>query len=110
MIKHFYLTKARAQTGTTAPGQSGPRGYGTEGVFLILQSSKTETSSSDSLVSHPVHLLSGVGGFFSAEMHSAYSTTPADWVVQIQCFLSHVLVAEPSLRKQSVLFIHGFEK
>ena len=47
-------------TGTTTLGQSGPKSNGNEEVLYIPQSSKTEASPSDGLVSYPGHLLVGV--------------------------------------------------
>ena len=63
----------------TTSGQSGPGSNGNEEVLSIpVGSSITEISLSDCLVSYPGHLL-GEGLYPSAEMHSVYSTVPADW-------------------------------
>ena len=58
--------------------QSGPGSDANEGVLRIPQSSRiTATSPSDCLVSYPRHMLRE--SYPSAEVHSVYSTTPADW-------------------------------
>ena len=54
----------------TTPGNNG-----NEGVLHILQISKTEVSPSCHI--QETHL--GVEFYFSAEMQSVYSTTPANW-------------------------------
>ena len=65
-------------SGTTIPGQSGPRSNGNEGVLRIPQSSSiTGISQSDCLVSYPEHSLWG-GSYPSAEVQLVYSTAPAD--------------------------------
>ena len=62
----------RALSGATTPGQSEPEGNGNEGVLHIPQSpSISETSSSDCLVSYPVHSS-------TAEVQAVYSTAPGD--------------------------------
>ena len=67
----------RTISDATTPGQSGPGSDGNEGVLFIPQSSSiTGTSPSDCLVSYPGHTLGG--SYLSAEMHSVYSTAPAD--------------------------------
>ena len=63
----------RTLRSTTTPGQSGSESNDNEGVLPILQSSRTEDSSSDGLMSYPGHWLRGflplcrevVGVFFS---------------------------------------------
>ena len=67
----------RTLSGATIPGQSGTGNDGNEGVLRIPQSSNIiGDSRSDCLVlvrwSYP-----------SAEMHSVYSTAPADWVAPL---------------------------
>ena len=47
-------------TGPTTSGQSSPGSNGNEGVLHIPQSSRTEASSSDDLVSYSGHFLEGV--------------------------------------------------
>ena len=65
--------------GTTHLSQSGPESNGNEGVFHISQSSRTEVSLSDSLVSYPKHLVGEGRSYPPAEMQSAYSTASSDW-------------------------------
>ena len=67
MIKQIYLTTVVTLTGTTALGQSGPGSNSNEGVLHIPQSSRTEASLSDGLMSYPQHYLVG-HSYFSAEM------------------------------------------
>ena len=65
---------ARNLSGTTSPGQSGPRNDANKGAHCIPQSSSIiEASPSD-----PGHSL-GEGFTPSAEMQSVYSATTADW-------------------------------
>ena len=69
-----------ALSGATMLGQSGPGGNGNEGVLCIPQGpSITRTSSSDCLLSYPVHSLGA--SYPSAEVQSVYSKTPADWAI-----------------------------
>ena len=58
------------------PSQSGPGSSSNEGVLHIPQSSKTETSLSDYLMSYPGHSCAG--------MQSVYSTVPSDWVLRFR--------------------------
>ena len=67
-------------SGATTRGQSEPGSNDNEGVLHILQSSRTEPSLSDCLMSYPGYSLEGVS-YPSAEMQSVYSTAPADWAV-----------------------------
>ena len=66
-------------TDTTTPSQGGPGSNSSEGVLRIPQSSRTEDSPLDGLVSYSRHTL-GMGGMScpSVEMQSAYYTAPAD--------------------------------
>ena len=66
---------------TTTPIQSESESNGNEGIFHFYQSSRTGVWPSDGLVSCSRHLLTG--SYFSAEMQSAYSTVPTDWVGKI---------------------------
>ena len=60
MIKLLYLTIDRTLLGAAAPGQSGSRCDGSEGILYIHQrSSITEASASDCLVSYPGNSLDG---------------------------------------------------
>ena len=69
----------RTLSGVITPGQSGSGSRGNKGVVCIPQSSSIDgVSPSDCLVSYPG--LSLVESYPSAEMHSVYSTAPADWV------------------------------
>ena len=68
-------------SGATTQGQNGPGSNDNEKVLHIPQSSRTGASLSDCFVLHPRHLLECVRGSYpSAEMQSAYSTAPANWV------------------------------
>ena len=67
----------RTLSGNTIPGQSRPENNGNEGVHCIRQNSSiTETSPSDCLVSYPGHSLRE--SYSSAQMQSVYSTAPAN--------------------------------
>ena len=68
----------RPLTGTNTLGQSGPGSNSNEEVLHISQSSKTEVSQSDSLVSYQKNTHWGKSYVFE-EMQSAYSTTTANW-------------------------------
>ena len=69
----------RTISSATTPGQSGPGSDGNEEVLCIPQSSSIiEAVSSDCFVPYPGHLL--WVSYPSAEMHSVYSTAPADSV------------------------------
>ena len=57
----------RTKTDTTTPGQSGSGSNDNVGVLYILLSSRTRTSPT------------GHSAYLSAEMQSAYSTTPVNW-------------------------------
>ena len=84
--------------GTTTPGQSGPGRDGNEGVLCIPQSSSiTRTSSWDCLVSYPGHSLE-VGSHPSAEVHSVYSTAPADRA----SFAQSVIYSGPNVSLQQI--------
>ena len=68
----------RALSGATTPGQSGPGSDGNERILRIPQSSSIAgTSPWDCLVLYTGYLLK-VGSYPSAEVQSAYSTSPAD--------------------------------
>ena len=68
-------------SGTTTLGQSGPGNNGSEGVLDIPQSSRAGASPSDSLVSYSGLSL---GEYYPIEeMQSVYSTSPADWALNI---------------------------
>ena len=68
----------RTLSGATTSGKNEPESNGNEGVLHIPQSlSITGTSSSDSLMLYPGHLLRE--SYSSAEKKSVYSTAPADW-------------------------------
>ena len=70
----------RTLSGIITPSQSGPGSHGSEEVFCIPQSSSIPgASQSDCLVPYPRHSLGE--SYFSAEMQSVYSVTPADWVI-----------------------------
>ena len=72
----------RTLPGATTPGHSGLGSNGNEGVLHIPQiSSITETPPSDFLVSYPGHSFGG-GSNPSAEVHSVYSTAPANWAIE----------------------------
>ena len=74
----------RTLSGATTLGQSGPENNGNKEVLCILQSSSiTGASVSDCLVSYPGHLSRGGGGYPSVEMHSVYSTAPANWTSKV---------------------------
>ena len=75
MIKYLYLTY-REDPNKYYHSKSGSNSN--EEVLHTPQSSRTETSLSDGLVSYPGHLL-GSRVYSSAEMHLMYSTAPADW-------------------------------
>ena len=64
-------------TGVTTQSLSGPGSNGNEEVLHIPQSSRTEDSPSDGLMSYQGHLL--VGSYLFAEMQSMYSISQADW-------------------------------
>ena len=67
----------RTLSSATTPGQSGPQSDSNEGVLCFPQNSSiTETSPSDCLVSYLGHLLGEA--FPSVEKHSMYSTAPAN--------------------------------
>ena len=57
MVKQFYETL----TGITTLSQSGAESNGSEGLLHIPQSSRTEASPSDNLVSYPGHSSLGEG-------------------------------------------------
>ena len=63
--------------GATTPGQSGPWSNAIEEVLHIPQHSSAEASLSDGLVSLTGHSLGKSNS--SAEMQSAYSTSPVKW-------------------------------
>ena len=67
------------RTGANTPGQNEAGSNCNERVRYIPQSSKTETSPTDCLVSYPEQSLVE-GSYLSAEMQSVYSTAPADWI------------------------------
>ena len=60
-------------TGTTNLGQSGPGSNGKDGVYHILENSRTEASLSDAVYCH-THLLDGWGSYPSTEGQSVYFT------------------------------------
>ena len=62
----------------TTPGQSEPGSNGNERILHIPQSSKTEVSLSEDLMSYPGHLL-WWESYLSAEIHSVYPSALADW-------------------------------
>ena len=70
-------------SGTTTPGQSWPGSNGNEGALHIPQSSRTESSPSDCLMSYPghsvgrrvLHLCINAAGVF-------FSHLPSDWGVE----------------------------
>ena len=72
----------RILSGTTTLSQSGSRSNDNEGVLHIPQSSKTDTSLSDGLVSYSEQSVGG--SFISAEMQSAYSTASVNWAVKFK--------------------------
>ena len=74
-------------TGTTTSSQSGPGSNGNEGVFHIPQSSRTETSLSDGLVSYLGYLLGWV------------SLTP-----QQKC-CQHILQLQPTKWREKIKLI-----
>ena len=63
----------------TLTGQSGSGSNGNEVIRHILQSSRTGTSTLDSLT-YPGHWLKVVVFYLFAEMQSAYFTDPTNWV------------------------------
>ena len=69
----------RTLSGTTTPGQSGPRSDGNKRVLCISQSfSITGDSPSDCFLSYAGHSLEESS--FSAQMQLMYSAATADWV------------------------------
>ena len=87
----------RTLSGATTLGQSGPWSDGNEWVLCIPQNSSiTEASPSDYLVSYPGYRL---GEFYpSAEMSSEYSSSPADWAKKNYSCLTGILVIMTSLK------------
>ena len=73
MANSSILPISRTLSGATTPTQSGPGRDGNEGVLRI-----SEASPSDRFVSYPGQPLEG-GSYSISEIHSVYSTTPADW-------------------------------
>ena len=70
-------------SGATTPSQSRAGNDGNEGVLHIPpNSSITETSPSDCLVSYLGHSLEG--SYSSAKVQSVYFTAPADWAIQVR--------------------------
>ena len=71
----------RTLSGVTTSGQSGTGSDGNEGVLHIPQSSSiTEVSPLVCLVSYLGYSFgSGGGSYPSTEMHSMFSTAPAEW-------------------------------
>ena len=70
----------RTLSGATIPSQSGPGSNINEGVFYILQSSKTRVLPSDGLMSSPGQSLQKF--YPSAEMQLMYSTASTDCAEQ----------------------------
>ena len=69
----------RTLSSATTPGLCGPGSNGNEEVLHIIQTSGTEVSQLDCLVSDQDTRLAG-GSYPSANMQSVYSTSPsADW-------------------------------
>ena len=99
LIKHqsFVCTQFKCQfyltlLGATTPVQSGSRSNDNEGVLHLPQSSSiTGASPSDCLALYPEHSLRRGSSYSSSEMHSVYSTAPANWAKQIWVFLSLLL-------------------
>ena len=79
---HVQLYYRNTTKGTTTLDQSGPGSNGDERVFHILQSSKTGTLLSNSLVSYP-GLLMGIVFYSAAEMQLVYSTALTNWPVEV---------------------------
>ena len=77
MIEFSFWLIDGIQTGTTTLRQSGSGSNCNEVLHHILQSSRTEVSLTDSLVS-----LVARDSYPSAELQSAYSKAPADTAVQ----------------------------
>ena len=77
-------------TNTTTRGQSFFLNNGNERVLYILDSSRTEASPSEGLLSNQKHSLVGVS-YSSTEVQSAYSRTPIDRAA-LNCYPCHCYV------------------
>ena len=85
MVKQFYSIHGWDPISvTTTPGQSRPESNGTERVLHIPQSSRTEASLSDGLVSYPGHLEWEVLPFCRDAVSVFYSSS------QLGCIISSI--------------------
>ena len=81
----------RILSGATTLGQSVPGSNGIEGILYILQSSKIGALPLDCLVLYPGYSLGGERSYPSAEIHSMYSTAPANLVTKICIWYIHII-------------------
>ena len=106
--------KSRTLSGATTPGKSSPGSDDKEVVLCIPQSSRiTCVSQSDCLISYR-----WVGGSYpSAEMQTAYSTTPADWATlfcaafnkdSVSFFMFYLLCSDQTISCTTSLVCHTF--
>ena len=79
MIEQFYLIHGTLR-GTTDPGRSGPGSNDNEGVFYILQSSRTRASPSDTVWCPTQDTRCG-GSCTTEEVQSVNFTVPVDRTV-----------------------------
>ena len=71
-----------ALSGATTPGQSGSGSIDNEGLLRISESPRTTgTAGLFRVISRT--LIRGWGSYPSTEVHSVYSTAPADWANRI---------------------------
>ena len=81
-VIQFYLIHSRTLSSATTLGQSGHGSNGNERIFHILQSSNTEAIPSNDLMSYSEH-----SSYSTAEMHSIYSTAPANWAAALNIYI-----------------------